>query len=103
MEPIGEERDDLRIGALASVIYNMNLDTRKLGGPIKAHRYITGWADDRVHMMMLVPDQTQIEGNLSGHQSGSDHTLNNPSVWQNFKAGLKKVYGTGRKSNPGAN
>jgi hypothetical protein len=103
LEPIGDERDDLRIGALASVIYNMNLDTRKTG-VIKSYRYVTGWGNDKVHMLALEPNAedakaaNQGSGYGPGSGSGSDCTLNNPIVWENFKAGLKKVYGA-RKAN----
>lgn len=93
-EPIGEERDDLRIGALMTVMYNMNIDTRETG-PLKSHRYISGWGEDRVHALVLRPqmDKTDSDGNGSGDQS-----LNNPTNFANFKTGLVKVYGTGKRA-----
>lgn len=84
LEPIGEERADLRMGALASVILNMNLDTKSLGGALQPLSYISGWGRDRVYVLALKPEEI-------GEISHSD-TLNNPINWQNFKTGLIKVY-----------
>lgn len=96
LEPVGDERADLRIGALASVIYNMNLDTRKTG-VIQPYRYISGWSNDKVHMLAFRPEPEDLVSDVmassSAGQSSADRTLNNPTVWENFKAGLRKVYG----------
>lgn len=84
-EPIGEERADLRTGALATVIWNTSLDTKKMGGQINPTRYVVGWGRDRNHIMTLKPKekiQTDTE-NLP------DQTLNNKSKWSDFKANMK--------------
>lgn len=73
----------MRIGALASLIYNVNIDTRK-SGVIKPNRYIMGATEDsRTYVFSLKPKEKKLE----------DETLNNPVKWNNFKAGLKKAAG----------
>lgn len=92
-EPIGEEREDLRTGALMTAMYNMNIDTKDKG-PLKSHRYISGWGEDRVHALVLRPEAGEKgSGNVTGDQS-----LNNPTNFANFKTGLIKVYGTGKRT-----
>lgn len=105
-EPQGEERDDLRIGALASVIWNCNLDTKEMGGPLVPDSYIAGWKDeDRIAVLALRPKQADREDGekqpttkkASGSGSGS-LDLNDPVDWENFTTGLiKSVGGRGRK------
>lgn len=83
------------------MIYNMNMDTRQTG-IIKPYRYITGWGSDKVHMLAPEPSAEDVKavGQNSNQTLGSDsdRTLNNPTVWENFKAGLQKVYGTRKAS-----
>lgn len=90
-EPIGEERDDLRIGALSSTILNMNIDTRKIGGSIKPQDYSVGWNESRNQIFGLVP--VSMQGNNIISNEGKD--INDPEVWKATKAsllsGLKKV------------
>lgn len=78
LEPIGEERADLRMGALASVLLNINIDTKKIGGLIQPRRYITGWGDDRVYVMVL----KQEDEKESVEEKKPD--INDPSVWNSF-------------------
>jgi hypothetical protein len=82
LHPIGEERDDLRIGALGSIIWNCNIDTRN-GKDIKADKYIVGWGRDRNHVLRFHPERKdQVNGS-------NDQSLNNPAVWADFKANMK--------------
>lgn len=86
LHPIGEERDDLRIGALGSIIWNCNIDTRN-GKDIKADRYIVGWGRDRKHVMQFRPHDNSLENDSDG--SETDGSLNNPAVWAELKANIK--------------
>lgn len=91
LEPIGDERDDLRIGALASVIWNTNLDTKKMGGLLKPVRYAAGWTEDRTFVFGVLPNKPITDDTR-------DNTLNDPVNFANFKTGLIKVYGTDKRS-----
>lgn len=83
-EPIGEERDDLRIGALASVFLNMNIDTKETGGILKPQSYISGWGEDRVYVLgVKSPEMEEAEA-----RAKVDNSLNNPIVFDNFIANL---------------
>lgn len=90
-EPIGEERADLRTGALATVIYNMNLDTKSIGGVITPHRYVSAWGKDHEHVLALKPRETRKPD--APIDNATDTTVNNPVVWENFIAGLVKSSG----------
>lgn len=96
-EPHGEERDDLRIGALASVLWNCNIDTKE-NGVIEPRDYISGWNSERVGLFMLKPKElreTEAQG-ASGNGNGGGGgqlDLNDPIGWENFATGLIKVVG----------
>lgn len=91
-EPIGEERADLRAGALASVLWNVNLDTKKLGGSVKPLGYVSGVGDGRMCVIALKPDDYQeSEGSAGG--AYADQTLNDPIVWENHVAQMIKYHG----------
>lgn len=83
-EPIGEERDDLRIGALGTIFWNANLDTKK-SGVIKADRYGLGWGTDKIHRFGVVPGADREKD-----RETEDRSLNNPAVWNSFKESFKK-------------
>jgi hypothetical protein len=82
IEPIGEERADLRVGALASVFLNMNIDTKATGGVLQPERYVSGWGPDRVYMLAIKPP------GMDQESTKEDQSLNNPIVWDNFTASL---------------
>jgi hypothetical protein len=90
-EPQGEERDDLRIGALASVIWNCNLDTSKIGGMIEPHSYLSGWNNDRVGIMAFQSQQEKER--VKEESTGLGLNLNDPVDWENFTTGLIKAVG----------
>ena len=90
LEPFGEVREDLRIGALASVILNTTIDTEKIGGMLHPYSYVSGWSEERVYSLGMVPREVE-----KVVEDDSDKTLNNPIVWNNFvtrlQKGLRKV------------
>lgn len=97
-EPHGEERDDLRIGALASVIWNCNIDTKAIGGPLQPLSYLSGWNSDRVSFLALKPkelEQAQAQsGSIVSIGNGGSGKLNldDPIGWENFTTGLRKFH-----------
>lgn len=93
-EPIGEERADLRMEALASVIWNVNVSSKEIGGVIEPQRYVSGFNRDRVCVLMLKPKEEDTADKLG---TSEDRTVNNPVVWRNFTTNLLKAYGGGRR------
>lgn len=96
-EPHGEERDDLRIGALASVIWNCNIDTKAIGGPLQPLSYLSGWNGDRVSFLALKPkkleqDQVGSSAGNAGNIGSGKLNLNDPIGWENFTTGLRKFH-----------
>lgn len=97
-EPHGEERDDLRIGALATVVLNTaDIDHKAIGGMIKPKGYIAGWSRDLKYTMTSIPPELEAEiekgasgGGNSGSASGKIN-LNDPVGWENFTTGLQKL------------
>lgn len=62
-------------------MWNCNIDTRN-GKEIKPDRYVVGWGQDRKHMLRFYPESLS-------KSNGADQSLNNPSVWAEFKANIK--------------
>lgn len=82
----------MRAGALASVMLNMNIDTKKIGGLLEPKDYISGWGEDRTYIMALKPPKVEKETDSSS-DSSIDRTVNNPVVWENFTTNLVKMMG----------
>lgn len=91
IEPIGEERDDLRIGALASVILSMNIDTQALGGLLEPLRYESVTYQDRTYRMALKEPEDVRQDQQGQQDQAEDRTVNNPVVWENFTTRLCKA------------
>jgi len=85
VEPIGEERDDLRIGALASVLLNLNIDTKAVGGSLQPQSYISGWGKDLVYVLTIKPPELD-----EIVTSPSSSPLSDPIAWENFTSELVK-------------
>lgn len=92
-EPIGEERADLRMGALASVLWNVNVSTKEIGGLIEPFGYVSGFGKDRVCVLTLKPKEDEDTDVTSKIGTDEDRTLNNPTVWANFKTQMIKYHG----------
>lgn len=69
---------------MGSIIWNCNIDTRN-GKDVKADRYVVGWGRDRKHMLRFYPERLD-QDKIS---SSEDQSLNNPNVWNEFKANIK--------------
>lgn len=97
-EPHGEERQDLRIGALGSILLNTTLDTRD-EGPLLPDSYIAGWDNERTFYLTVKSPQLLEEerlarerGEVREQQSGGRKLdLNDPVGWENFAVGLRKM------------
>lgn len=76
------------MGALASVLWNVNVRTDEIGGLIEPLGYVSGFGKDRVCIVAFKPLEEKGEG------TNVDQTVNNPIVWENFKTNLIKVYKT---------
>ena len=63
-EPHGEERQDLRIGALGSILLNTTLDTRD-EGPLLPDSYIAGWDNERTFYLTVKSPQLLEEERLA--------------------------------------
>lgn len=90
-EPVGEERDDLRIGALASVMWNCNIDTRE--GTVVPQSYVAGFNKERNGIFAFCSEKgREKERGEGGSQTGT-LDLNDPIGWENFTTGLVKAVG----------
>lgn len=92
-DPIGEERADLRIGALATVLLNTSdIDHDKIGGLIKPRGYIAGWSKDLEYTLTPMPKELK-EELAKKSESESVLNLSDPIGWENFATKLIKYVG----------
>jgi hypothetical protein len=84
LEPIGEEREDLRIGALATVIRNSNvIKSEHLTTP---YRYIVGTNDQKQTLLYLKPKEIE-----SGSKSIDEDSIT--SSLHSLKSALRTMKG----------
>lgn len=90
----GEERNDLRMGAIASLLVNLNVDTRKIGGNTRPNRYISTWDDKRDYHLVY---QYDIKSNSDDNNKLKTSNRLTKESWENIKTGFAKAFGRVKK------
>lgn len=75
IEPWGEDRNDLRAGALVAALFNCNIDSRKTR-PFHPYNYVMGRQNERSGFVLAYkPDES--EKNINSERK----PLTSPSEW----------------------